>query len=430
MIKREESKAIAADAKSSKAGAVSPPQVMLLLDENAKLVCANASPAKTFGNRITDAEGLGVHDALHTECSDDCPFNVLWLDAWTHFNTRSLQEWEYRDPVLDKLLRLNLARPPSTRRNEIERRSIRAILTIKDITRFRDGHEALIKQKTELLRLIDKQVVDLSETRQRLTRERESHDRHKELLTESQRKLRSLARQLTHVQENERRRIASDLHDGIAQRLGVIKYNIETCSEQLRAENSDLDISMLDETVEQIKNTVEELRRISSNLSPSQLDDYGLRLALEMLCQDFETQFPDIEFRHRICLTEIDIPELIKITIYRVVQEAVHNIAKHARPTSPQLCLEQSDTGIVLTVSDDGCGFGAENVESHMPFRFGSGLTNMRERVETTIGEFQIDTRPGHGTCIRASWSAEVVRLLGSGEPVCNGVSRDGRDAV
>ena len=425
-----ESQTDAHDLESHGSLAEPPPQIILLLDENARLLCANRRRADTSFSAIVDTAGSDVHDVLHSDCAGDCPFNDAWLNAWSQFGMRHIQEWEINDSLLDKVLRLNLVRSPNIRDDKAERRSARAILTIKDITAFREAHKTLIHQKNELSRRFHEQGINLSESRQQIAQQGEVHDRDRELLTESRQKLRLLAHQLTNAQESERRRIALDLHDGIAQRLGAIKYYIETISGQLKGKDNDPEIAMLDDVIDQIKNTAEELRRISSNLSPSQLDDYGIQVALGMLCKDFETQFPHITLRHKICLSEHDVPDLIKISIYRVVQEALHNISKHADPASAQVCLVESDGEIALTITDDGCGFDPEDRHSQMLVQSGSGLNNMRERVGATAGTIEIKSRPGDGTCISAKWSEEVLRLLGSDEAVRDRISRHGRDAM
>ena len=103
------------------------------------------------------------------------------------------------------------------------------------------------------------------------------------------------------AQENERKRIASDLHDGIAQSLTMLKFGIETSIEKLSAENSDLDLQMLESIAEQTKRTVEEVRRISQNLAPTMLDDFGLQVAIEWLCDEVESCFPALQVESSLC---------------------------------------------------------------------------------------------------------------------------------
>jgi signal transduction histidine kinase len=427
---KEESQADRNDLKSHGSAAELPPQITLLLDEDGRLLSANRKRAGTSLHAIADTEGLDVHGVLHVACPGDCPLDALWLNAWSQFKTSDIREWEINDPLLNKVLRLNLVRSPNMRQGKAERRSARSILTIKDITAFREAHESLIDQKNELLNRVHEQDINLSESCQQLANECQVHDRNRELLAESRRKLRFLAYQLTCAQEHERRRIALDLHDGIAQRLSATKYYIEGISEKLKREDSDLEIGMLDEAIDQIKSTAEELRRVSSNLSPSQLDDYGIQVAVEILCKEFEMQYPDSAICHKINLGKHGLPELIEIAIYRVVQEALHNISKHAEAMSVQICLTESDAAIALTIVDDGCGFCPPDQQLQVVERPGSGLRNMRKRVEATAGVFEIVSQSGDGTRISATWSDKVLRLLGSSEAVRDGVSRYGRDAV
>lgn len=407
----------------------SPPQIIMLLNDRAHIVWLNRERANSSFEEAAFAEGMNVHDLLHSGCGGDCSLNEIWSDAWSHLAMHDVQEWEISDSFLNKVLRCHLVRSPSVRHQE-ERRSARAILTVNDISDFREAHNTLISQKNALAQRLSEQEANLSESRDQLMRECEVHDLAREMLTESRHKMQLLARELTYAQENERRRIALDLHDGIAQRLGAVKYYIETIGRQLEEKGCEREGEMLGVVITQIKDTTEELRRISSNLSPIQLDGCGIQEALEVLCKDFENQISHITLNRDINVNEKGMPDLIMIAIYRVVQEAVQNISKHADANSVELRLARSDDGIVLQISDDGCGFDMEEPQKKIHMWSGSGLSNMKERVEASAGKIEITSQPGHGTHITAQWTEEVLRLLGSDEAVGNRVGSNGGDIV
>ena len=209
------------------------------------------------------------------------------------------------------------------------------------------------------------------------------------------------------AQERERKRIASELHDGIAQSIGVVKYRIESAVAGLCQTYPDLDLSVLDDTVVEIQGLVEEVRRISSNLSPSMLEDFGIHVALEWLCKEFKIQNRDTRMKCAVHINEGETPELVKVAIYRVAQEALQNIAKHASAKSVVARLEATDSGVTLVISDNGKGFEPDEERHGYDGKSGLGLRSMRERVEATGGEFTLTSTRDKGVEVRAFWATE-----------------------
>jgi signal transduction histidine kinase len=405
---------------SRKSGAKWVPQIVLLLDHDARVISVNRSLAGTSFSTVADAEELELHDHIHSGCRGDCKFKELWTKAWGSLETRDSLEWEISDSMLDKMLRLNLSKPQMAREVVHERRRRHAVLTITDITKYRMEYDALLQREAKLVKLLQKQGVNLAYSRLEDTltgtdiRTLPNFDRRK----------RGFGHQVIRAQENERKRIASDLHDGLAQTLGVVKYSIETSLELLKRQNNDLDVSAFDIVIDQIKGALDEVRRISSNLSPSMLDDFGVMVALEWLCNELESNHPHLRAKHSICIDEGDIPDLIKIAIYRLVQEALNNASRHADAKVVEIKLETSVNGVELTVRDDGHGFDLDDARLHDSDRLGLGLRSMRERVEATGGSFEIESSPKKGTWIHALWGADELDLL-CDEAVLDGVDGD-----
>ena len=126
------------------------------------------------------------------------------------------------------------------------------------------------------------------------------------------------------------------------------------------------------------------------------------------------------------CVDETVLPDIIKIAVYRVVQEALNNIAKHADAELVKVEVRMVDDGLELTISDDGVGFQLADIspaENHEGAGF--GLHSMRERVETTGGDFTIESEPGDGVRIYAFWDSAGIKLLRN-EPVLDGVDSHG----
>ncbi len=384
-------------------------QVVLLLDSEATVLSVNRSLAGTVFSALTAGEDLGLHHQLHPNCRGDCHFNDLWRRAWRTLSSTDGVEWEVDDPVIERLLRINLAKPPAADGVVVERRRGHALLIMTDITKHRREYESLIKRERQLMRIVREQEPD-----------EDSPANDDDASNHSD----SIGQKVIRAQELERKRIASELHDGIAQSAGVIKYNIEASLDRLARSDPSLDLSSLEDVVEQTRSLLEEVRRISGNLAPSMLDDFGLCVALQSLCDEFRSDTCDFQPTCSTCLDEAYISHAVKIVVYRVVQEALNNISKHASATVAKVEVSASDGRLVLQVSDNGMGFEAADVSAR-DHGHGSGLHNMRERVESSGGEFSIQMREGGGTIVRSSWSQADIDLL-SNETVLDGVNGNG----
>jgi signal transduction histidine kinase len=230
-----------------------------------------------------------------------------------------------------------------------------------------------------------------------------------------------LSSKILAAQEQERRRIASDLHDGVAQTLGVVKYSVESRIAQLERDNPGLDLRQFESVIDQIREAVDDIRKISRNLSPSVLDEFGICVAIDMLCRDFESEVPAINIDCRACVDEIGLPEIVKVAIYRVVQEALNNIQKYASARQVEVAVAAGDDELSLLIRDDGEGFDAAEVLLGSDQQRGMGLVSMKERVEVTGGTFQLESSPGQGTAIAATWPRLAFTLLGD-QPVLDSV--------
>jgi len=216
-------------------------------------------------------------------------------------------------------------------------------------------------------------------------------------LRESEKELRRLSWRLLSAQEEERKRIAAELHDSVGSSLGAIKFSLEsTFSDQGLAGETR---QTLEATVQMVIHTIDEVRRIMSNLRPPLLDRVGLISSLEKFERQHASIYENIRIQKRIGVKEEDIPEQLKIVIFRVVQEAFHNMAKYSRATVVDLQLARRNSRLRLRIEDNGAGFEVrENPDQ------GLGLTSMRERVVLSGGQFAIHSNIGAGTRIEAEW--------------------------
>jgi PAS domain S-box-containing protein len=228
--------------------------------------------------------------------------------------------------------------------------------------------------------------------------------RDKEALQSSEAELRRLSSQLLNAQEEERKRISRELHDGIGQSLSAIKFTVETALNEMAQENPAQVSQSLETVVPLVQEAVEEVRTISRNLRPSVLDDLGILATISWFCREVEDTYSGIRIHKRINIKEDDVPDSLKTVMFRLLQEAVNNVTKHARASSIDLSLEGTDERIELTIEDNGIGFDLEKELAEGRLKDGIGLSSMRERAELSNGSFLIESHKGAGTRVRASW--------------------------
>ena len=207
-----------------------------------------------------------------------------------------------------------------------------------------------------------------------------------EALRESGKELRILSNQLLSAEEKERKRIARELHDGIGQALSAIKFSVENSLRQLRNEADHPELKSLEAVIPLTQKTIEEVRRIVKDLRPSILDDLGILATINWFCREFQNVYAGIRIKPEIDIQEGDIPSSLKTVIYRILQEALNNVAKHSRADLVQLTLEKSDSGIKLKIQDNGVGFDLAKTISLKPSLRGFGLASMRERAAELSG--------------------------------------------
>ncbi|MBS1696427.1 MAG: GAF domain-containing sensor histidine kinase [Actinobacteria bacterium] len=211
--------------------------------------------------------------------------------------------------------------------------------------------------------------------------------------------------QVIEAQEVERRRLASDIHDGISQRLITLSYRLDASARAL-ATDPDEAASQLEEARGLVKLTLQEARAAISGLRPPVLDDLGLAGGLASLARSI----PQLELQ--LDLAETRLAEHIELALYRIAQEGLQNVVKHARATVAQLRFVVDDDAASLEIVDNGVGFNTFETIEHPLARDdmgGYGLLSMSERAELVGGVLRIRSRPGSGTAVTA-----IIPLAGA----------------
>ena len=223
-------------------------------------------------------------------------------------------------------------------------------------------------------------------------------------LKQSEKELQSLSAQLISAQESERKRVAQELHDSVGQTLSALKFRVENILRQL-GENLDYEyLQSLKSLIPQIKESIIEINRIGRGLRPSMLDDLGVLAAFSWFSREFTLTYPDIHIQQKIALEEDDVPENLKVVIYRVLQESLNNIAKHSKATHVVLSLKKTKKTLELSIKDDGSGFDLEHALSQSGEKGPLGLAGMMKRIDLSGGRCNIISKKNKGTHIKALW--------------------------
>jgi signal transduction histidine kinase len=267
--------------------------------------------------------------------------------------------------------------------------------------------EAALRKAYENLELrVEERTAELARANEKLQLEIQERERAEEELRRSGEELRLLSSRLLTAQEDERRRISRDLHDTIGQSLSAAKFKVENVLQDMRETGSSKGGGSLESAVRMVQGAVEEVRRIQRHLRPPTLDDLGLLATISWFCREFEEVYTGIRIRREIDLEEKDVPDPLKIVLYRVMQEALNNCAKHSRARAVRLALRKADGRVEMVIQDDGVGFDPPEAFARKDPERGFGLLSMKERVGLSEGRFSVESAKGAGTTIRASWPA------------------------
>lgn len=216
--------------------------------------------------------------------------------------------------------------------------------------------------------------------------------------------LRALAAKLLTAQEEERRRVAREMHDDWTQRLAVMSLDLAKMEQHVG--DPEATLSLLRTMQEQLVDLSEAVHALSRQLHPSILDDLGLAEALRSECASFSRR-ENIVIDYRAEAVPQSVPKDIALCVYRVAQEALRNLAKHAAVREAWVTLAATGQDLVLSVRDEGIGFDASNVRTEP----GLGLVSMAERVRLVRARMSLTSKPGRGTII------EVRAFLAKGNP-------------
>ncbi|MCU0615120.1 MAG: PAS domain-containing sensor histidine kinase [Desulfobacterales bacterium] len=222
-------------------------------------------------------------------------------------------------------------------------------------------------------------------------------------LKKSEKILRFLSAQLLQAHENERKRIARELHDTIAQNLAGIKFYLSHKIQSIGSERY-LSQQALQPAVEMADRSIREVRRIITDLRPPCIDDLGILATINWHCRQFKKKYPEISIVQEFDVDENDVPDPLKLIIYRVLQESLNNVAKHSGANKVKMLIKKDKNRLIFMVEDNGTGFDIMHALSPMQPETGWGIIGMKERTELSGGFFSIKSSVEKGTRVLISW--------------------------
>lgn len=352
------------------------PQVVLRVDQRGRVVDFEAALVGDSFATAAFRRGWSAHRCLHPTCDRaDCKLLHCLATALAEIDRTRILEWELPDAPAGRVARLHL------RRAGLDARTF-ATLTVTDITASRRETGSLREANKAMSELIDRTESVQARQIKRLDR-----------------KLRNLSGELIIAQENERRRIAAELHDGLGQWLSMAKLCLESGLSKLADERATTD---LNKAFSHLKVAIAEVRSIARNLRPSMLEEFGLTPTLELLCHELQLSQPAVEVDCRIegDATEIAQPQCVAMV--RILQEALNNVAKHSGATRLDVHVAFLSDQTSMRVTDNGAGMpvGPDSAARVT----GIGMKSMRERAMQSGGQFRVASRPGAGTSLTVFW--------------------------
>ena len=261
----------------------------------------------------------------------------------------------------------------------------------------RRKHEEELQRINETLdRRVQVRTRELASVNEALVAEVAERMQTEQSLESNRQELQKLASRLLRVQEEERRRISRDLHDDINQRLALLAMEIEAVERQLSV--SPVHVGRAVRAIQdRVVELSEDVRHLAYQFHPSILDDLGLPIALQRLVDDFSARSNVRGSFHHKSIPEV-VPQEIATCLYRVAQESLNNVLRHAQASRVDVELVRSQFELLVTIVDDGVGFDSEASQYG---EHGLGLLSMKERVALVHGALQIISAVGKGTRVQ-----------------------------
>jgi PAS domain S-box-containing protein len=314
---------------------------------------------------------------------DQNPYPMWIYDPKTleilQVNQAMIQKYGYTEKEFESLIILDLTPPEEAVRLKKElKKKLEGLRDYQGVTHLKKDGSKLIVDVTSLdirYKGDQKRLVVIND----ITRQKRAEEK--------------IIGSVIEGSENERRRIAKELHDGLGQYLTAASMNLDSVYEELNS-LPEVKWNQYEKGLKLLRNAIVESRRISQNLLPKAIEDFGLSLAVQSLVDDFSDSF-DAGISYSDNLGDIKLTESVELNIYRIIQEALNNAARHSGCTRIDIQLILDDHQLICTIEDNGRGFDYSSESDR-----GLGLASFRNRVNALSGELEISTGKGKGTLV------------------------------
>ena len=269
---------------------------------------------------------------------------------------------------------------------------------IRDITARHQAEEALANASIELEKRVEERTAELLTANKLLKKMLDEGKRAEGEIRKSRERLRNLSGRLQSLLEEERTRISREIHDELGQALTAIKLELSLIRRSLVSDGLDEQVAKVQEIERGVIRIIRTVRKISTELRPGILDELGVAAAIEWMAKDFQNR---TGIGCKVAIQGVDkIPDNVRATaIFRIVQEALTNVMRHAAASQVNVSLKKKDHTLIVEVRDNGIGI----IEGRMIDSKSFGLIGIRERVQLLGGEAVICGKPGEGTMVRVT---------------------------
>jgi len=349
------------------------PRPLLVLQSDLRVRMANRAFRKSYSLQNAEIENRLLYEISGGQWNVKHLRNALERLSASQKPTEEFElEQEFAGSI-KRTLRINTHRVQPDGENLI-------LVAVEDITAQKQAEQILTDEKEQLKLSVESSETALHESEAALLRSRDE--------------LRALSAMLMHTQGEERRRVSRELHDDLSQKIAKLQFDLERLGQHLPPDLKEMKKRLLivRDEVEVLSNDV---RRIAHELHPAALDHLGLVVALRSYVREFSERegIPVVFARRKV---PAQIPAEVASTLYRIVQESLRNIAKHAGKASVKISLTGGSNQLSLSIRDNGIGFDVRSAQGEG----GLGLISMQERTRLIHGSFSLETLPGHGVTI------------------------------
>lgn len=377
--------------------------IVCLLDANGRIVRANRVVEQWGLGQVAQLIGRTPHEILHPGCSRArCSLASAIARASQELQKDGPAQFECRDDDRDMDLHFSFRPMLSDAVAARSTSEVQTVLVVSNVSELHRARVALNQLNEDLELKVRERTQELREANRGLRNEVVRRKAAEAALRASNSERALLSEQLIAAQENERHRLARELHDAVGQSLSAVKYSIERATEMLRRPGLGDAVPVLMQAVRGTQDAADSIRTIATSLRPTTLDDMGAASAVAGFCRQFADVYRNIAVDLRMSATDADVPDRLATALFRSAQELLNNVAKHAGAKSVILELRREPLLLVLEVRDDGIGIPASRLGD--PQVQGHGIRNLKERAEMTGGDFQLMPGPVRGTVARISW--------------------------